>query len=138
MPSANEAQSVAMSGGASMEAMSSEACWKISPRLVWSELVRLAVTRSWMAAASVQNSESACGAVFSVVSLALELELDDVDSEAFESSSDPPQAVSRTTAAAAARPLRHRERVRRMVARLTADCARAGSRGYRAGRGRPG
>jgi len=84
--------------------------------------VKLAAIRSWMAAASVQNSESACGAVFSVVSLALELELelDDVESEAFESSSDPPQAVSRTTAAAAARPLRHRERVRRMVGRLTA------------------
>lgn len=44
-----------------------------------------------MAAASVQNSESAWGAVFSVVSAALlvEVELDD-DSEAFVSSSDPP------------------------------------------------
>src|SRR4051794_16811267 len=92
-----------------------------------------------MAAASVQNSESACGAVFSVVSLALELELDEVVSEdAVSSFGPPPQAVSRTAAAAATRPPRQSERVRRMLGRLAAPCAAEQAPGYGARRGRPG
>src|SRR4051794_23142036 len=139
MPSANDAHSSAISAGGSMLRISCEACWKIAPRSLWSWPVRLAVTRSWIAAASVQNSESAWGAVFSVVSLALELELDEVVPEDEVSSFDPPpQAVSRTAAAAATSPPRQRERVRRMVGRLAALRAPEQAPGYGAGRGRPG
>ena len=69
-------------------------------------------TRSWMAAASVQNWEFAESPVLSdalELGAALELEAAELPS------SDPEHAESRTTTAATDSPLRHAGRVRRMA-----------------------
>jgi glyoxylase-like metal-dependent hydrolase (beta-lactamase superfamily II) len=63
----------------------------------------------------VQNSEFAPAALVSAA-----LELDEPEDDAADVSSEPPQAVSRTTAAATDSPLRQAVRVRRMVRRLAA------------------
>src|SRR5688500_10110512 len=118
MPSANVTQSAAISCGGSTSRISAAACcraWGSRVRSACSPSVEL--TRSWMAAASVQKSEPADEDD--------EDEEDDGDDEddgdADDSSSpEPLQAVSRTPAAATATPVRHAGRSRRMRTRLAA------------------
>src|SRR4051794_12360392 len=75
-------------------------------------------------AALAQNSEPAPAGLVPDA-----LVLGELEEDAAESSSDPPQAVSRTTAAATVRPPRHAGSVRRTGRRLV-----AGSRSLRARR----
>jgi hypothetical protein len=82
--------------------------------------VNASATSSSTADACVQNSESDGAAL---VSAALELPALDDGDDADSSSPEPPQAVSRTTAAAVKSPPRHATRVRRMGPRLTAGGA---------------
>src|SRR4051794_2933076 len=134
MPSASAVQSLEISLGASIARTWSAAFWRAGPRDAgsFSEPLIAGSTDCRASAAFAQKAEPAASAL---VAEALERALLDEDAEL--SFPPPPQAESRTTAAATDSPERHRVRVRRMHPRLAAGRASQNRHGYGAGRDRP-
>src|SRR4051812_10132526 len=127
MPSDSFAQSELISLGGWMARTLSAACWRACATAAGSFSVPLSAgeTELRAAAAWVQNFEPEA---FALVAGALELAA--LEEDALSSLPEPPQAVSRATAATTESPCRHTVRVRRMDPRLVAGRASAKVHGY--------